>query len=83
MLQQIFEALGFFPTLFFILGSFFAFIFWLAGIAGILQANEGRPVRENVMILVCILLPPYPVIWLLIDVVRQAGRIKMKKEHSS
>ncbi|MFW6347684.1 MAG: hypothetical protein ACOC2C_03615 [Cyclonatronaceae bacterium] len=83
MLQQIFEALGFFPTLFFVLASFFAFIFWLAGIAGILQANEGKPVKENMMIFVCILLPPYPVIWLLIDIVRQAGRIKMKKRNSA
>lgn len=83
MLQQIFEQLGFFPTLFFVLGSFFAFIFWMAGIAGIMQANKGNPTRENVMIAICVLIPPYPVIWLLFDIVRQSGRIKMKKRNAA
>lgn len=82
MLQQIFEQIGFFPTFAFVIGSFFAFIFWMAGIAGILHAAEGKPVKEKIITAVCILVPPYPVVWLLIDVVRQAGRIKMKKRNT-
>lgn len=80
MLQQIFEQLGFFPTLFFVLGCFFGLIFWMAGIAGIVQEHGGKPAKAPTLYALCILVPPYPVIWLLIDIVRQAARIRSKKK---
>lgn len=79
MLEQIFEELGFVLTLFFVLGCFFSFVFWMAGIAGILEQCKGKPVKEKITYLLCILIPPYPVLWLLFDVARQSSKIKIKK----
>jgi hypothetical protein len=79
MLEQIFDQLGFVFTLLFVMGCFISFVFWMAGIAGLLEQCKGKPVKEKIIYALCILVPPYPVIWLLYDVARQSSKIKMRK----
>ncbi|HBQ59503.1 MAG TPA: hypothetical protein DD671_07710 [Balneolaceae bacterium] len=72
MLQSFYENLGFFGALFTALLLFFLFIFWMAGIAGItLPYDGGRKKGNNWQIIVAVLFPPYPILWLLLDIFMQ------------
>lgn len=70
MLKWSYLHFGFFGTVFLALFVFLMFIMYLAGIAGISILPENDH-KKNLMLILSILLPPFPVIWLFIDVYRQ------------
>lgn len=78
MLRTIYEQLGFFPTLFFSILFFISFIFWLAGIAGLLANKDRRRETEWITYFLIVFVPPYPIIWLIMDIFRQYFRITRK-----
>ncbi|MDR9416693.1 MAG: hypothetical protein RI564_10440 [Gracilimonas sp.] len=72
MLQSFYDNLGFFGALSTALLLFFFFIFWIAGIAGItLPYDGGRKKGNNWQILLAVLFPPYPIVWLIYDMYLQ------------
>lgn len=78
MLRSLYEQLGFFPTLGFSVLFFMCFIFWLAGIAGLLANKDRKKHTEWLTYALIILVPPYPIIWLIMDIFRQYFRITRK-----
>lgn len=78
MLQVIYENLGFFPTLFVSVLFFVAFIFWMAGIAGLLANRDRKKPTEWLTYVLIIVVPIYPVAWLIMDIIRQYFRITRK-----
>ena len=76
MLKAFYNTFGFAGALLVSFFSFIYIIFWMAGIAGIYKQpiTPGRKWR----LLVAILFPPYPFIWLIVDMITQYRY--MKKE---
>ncbi len=70
MLPVIYTELGFFGTIALALGVFALFVLWLAGIAGIagLPANNAT---RNAKMVISFLIPVFPILWLISDIVRQ------------
>ena len=72
MLQTFYENFGFLGALLISAAMFIFFIFWMAGIAGIALPEDGGQVKNNrVQIVVAILIPIYPIIWLWTDMYKQ------------
>lgn len=72
MLQSFYENLGFFGALATAFFLFIFFIFWMAGLAGIaLPYDGGRKKGHTWQIILAVLFPPYPVIWLIMDMYLQ------------
>jgi len=74
MLQTFYENFGFFGALILSLGLFSFFIFWIAGIAGISQLPDSK--SKLYKLVVGAIIPPYPIIWLIIDIFRQRKRMQ-------
>lgn len=72
MLQSFYNNFGFFGALAISISLFVFFIFWIAGIAGIaLPYDGGKKKGSDLQIIFAVLIPVYPVIWLLTDMYRQ------------
>ena len=72
MLSTFYELLGFFGALFLSLAMFLLFIFWVAGIAGItLPVDGGKPKYNRVEVFVAIVIPVYPIYWIIKDIIEQ------------
>ncbi len=78
MLQLIYEQFGFFPTLFLSILFIFAVIFWMAGIAGLLANRDRKKPTEWLTYVLIVIVPVYPIIWLIVDMVRQYWKITRK-----
>jgi len=77
MLQSFYENFGFFGALALAIFLFIFIIFWVAGIAGItLPYDGGQKKGSNAQVILAVLFPPYPVIWLLVDMYRQRKLLK-------
>jgi len=57
-------------------------IFWLAGIAGLLANSDRRKPTEWLTYALIILVPPYPIIWLIADILKQYFRITRKTKQA-
>ncbi len=77
MLKWSYLHFGFFGTVFLALFMFLLFIMYLAGIAGISILPDGDRTK-NIKLILSVLIPPFPVIWLFIDVYRQHKAIKSR-----
>jgi len=72
MLQGFYSEFGFLGALVISGLGFILFIFWVAGIAGIALPEDGGQIRDNRWQIVCaVLIPPYPIIWLIRDMYLQ------------
>lgn len=72
MLKSVYELIGFFGSLGLSLFLFIFFIFWIAGIAGItIPVDGGKPKFNKWLVLLAVLIPLFPVIWLITDIVKQ------------
>ncbi len=72
MLQSFYENFGFFGALALAFFLFIFLIFWVAGIAGItLPYDGGRKKGHTWQIVLAVLFPPYPVLWLFVDMYTQ------------
>lgn len=81
MLQSFYDNLGFFGAFFTAFFLFIFFIFWIAGIAGIsLPYDGGRKKGKDWQIILAVLFPPYPVIWLVVDMYLQRKYMREEEE---
>lgn len=75
MLESVYEIFGFVGTLTISLLAIFFLIFWMAGVAGICKNHDvdGTP---YVRLFLSILIPIYPVIWIIADMISQKKELK-------
>lgn len=72
MLQSFYNNFGFFGALALAFFMFIFFILWIAGIAGItLPYDGGRKKGNSWQIVLAVLIPIYPVLWLIFDIYMQ------------
>lgn len=81
MIQWFYTELGFAGTILVALFIFVMFILWLAGIAGISGLPESNRSRTTKLFL-GVLLPPFPIGWILWDIRRQHRIIKGSRRES-
>lgn len=74
MLQTIYDNFGFIGSITISFLIFLCFIFWIAGIAGISQLNQSS--KKNTKLFFSVVFPPYPIIWLFVDMYRQSQLMK-------
>ena len=74
MLQTFYESFGFLGSISLAFFIFLSFIFWMAGIAGLSQLPESR--EKTLKLISSILFPPYPIIWVFVDMYRQSQLMK-------
>ena len=58
---------------------FTLFIFWISGLAGINESRNNGRVKVN-MLIIGIFFPPYPILWLIKEIIVQ-HRILKKGKH--
>ena len=74
MLKWSYFHFGFAGTIIFAFILFVFFIFYVAGLAGIVdQPNDPQ---KNTKIILAIIVPPYPIIWLFYDMYKQGKALK-------
>jgi len=71
MIRGIYLEFGFFLTLVVCVMIVISFIFWLAGIAGLLANPDRKKGADFATLMLCVFVPPYPIIWLLGDMMRE------------
>lgn len=69
MLQTFYNNFGFFGSIFISFTGFMFFIFWMSGIAGILEYS--KPSNRIYKLILAVLIPPYPIGWLIWDIYHQ------------
>ena len=69
MLETFFNTFGFFGAILIAFIGFAIFIFWVAGIAGIVYLPESKD--KNKKILLSLFFPPYPFFWMFYDINRE------------
>lgn len=79
MLPWFYESFGLIGSMLLFLFFFTMFIFWVSGFAGILHSRNSEK-KKNIMIGIGILIPPFPILWLISDIWRQHKIIHGKKK---
>lgn len=74
MLETFYNNFGFVGSLVLSLLIFFFFIFWMGGVAGICKEHDEKK-SSVIRLALAILIPVYPVLWLLSDMIAQKKRI--------
>ncbi len=75
MIESVYNNFGFVGSLFVSLALFFFFIFWMAGVAGLCENRKyGR--FQSLVLLVAILIPVYPVGWIVWEMIDQKRQLK-------
>jgi len=75
MLESLYNNFGFLGSLVVSLFIFFFFIFWMAGVAGICDEHQGK--RTTIVhLFFAVLVPVYPVIWLIAQMISQKRKLK-------
>lgn len=79
MLKTFYELIGFFGSLVLSLSLFLFFVFWIAGLAGITLPVDGGKAKYNKwQVLFAVLVPIYPIVWLVTDIIAQHRFMKNK-----
>lgn len=71
MLKIFYDAMGFGVSLLSAFLLFILFIFWIAGLSGIVIAQKEKNVVNIWQIVVAVVLFPYPVFWMIQQMIRQ------------
>lgn len=71
MIRGLYIEFGFITALLLCVLIVVSFIFWMAGIAGLLANPDRKKGADLATLLLCIFVPPYPIIWLIGDMVRE------------
>jgi len=75
MLESFYNNFGFIWSLVIALFIFLFFIFWMGGVAGISLQHEEK--NESIFrLILAILIPIYPVVWLIMDMISQKKQLK-------
>lgn len=77
MLQTFYENFGFIGSISLAFFIFLSFIFWMAGIAGLSQLPESK--NKNLKLISSVVFPPYPIVWVFVDMYRQSQLMKEKE----
>lgn len=75
MLETLYNYFGFAGSLIVAFFSFIFLIFWIAGVAGI-TLGKRNPVRQMIFVFIAVLIPPYPVAWLIADMINQKRELR-------
>ncbi len=78
MLQWFYTEFGFAGSILISLFLFLCFIFWFAGLAGIAGLSE-KNATKNMKIIMGVLIPIFPIAWLIYDIRRQHKVIKQSR----
>ncbi len=70
MLQTFYNSFGFLGSIATAMFIFLSFIFWMAGVAGISQLPQSP--KKNMKLFASVVFPPYPIIWVFVDMYRQS-----------
>jgi hypothetical protein len=76
MLETFYNNFGFLGSISLALTIFLAFIIWMAGIAGISQLPDSK--SKTLRLISSVIFPPYPIIWVFVDMYRQSQLMKEK-----
>lgn len=77
MIRALYLDFGFFTTLAICLLLVILFIFWMAGIAGIVANPDNKGIQAGyISLLLCVFIPIYPIIWLISDMVKEYVTIR-------
>lgn len=75
MLETLYNYFGFAGSLVVAFFVFLFFIFWIAGVAGI--SSGQRPLKRQIIFFsLAILVPPYPVMWLIADMIKEKKKLR-------
>lgn len=74
MLETFYNNFGFLGSISLAFGIFIGFIFWMAGVAGLSQLKPSR--SKTIKLIFSVFFPPYPIIWVFIDMYRQSQLMK-------
>lgn len=77
MLETFYNTFGFVGAFLISFLLFLFTIFWLGGIAGISQ-KRGSSTRRRIQLVVAVLIPPYPLFWMIWDMIQQ--RIHLNRD---
>lgn len=75
MLETLHSYFGFTGSIIVSLLGFFFFVFWIAGVAGI-TSKKRTPGRQVIFFSLAIFVPPYPVVWLIADMIKQKRELR-------
>lgn len=75
MLETLHNIFGFAGSLIVSFLVFMFFVFWMAGVAGIVESDRIQS-RQIVFFSLAIFVPIYPVIWLIADMIRQKKQLR-------
>ncbi|MEX0772056.1 MAG: hypothetical protein WD038_02755 [Balneolales bacterium] len=78
MLQWMHGEFGLVGSLIMAYILFIFFIFWIAGLAGINESKYSDDTKMN-MLIIGIIVPPYPILWLIKEIYRQNRVLKEGK----
>jgi len=69
MLENLYQSFGILGSLLISLSIFILIIFWVAGIAGLTDSSQRN--IKTWQIILSVIFPPFPVGWLIFDMIRQ------------
>lgn len=69
MLETFYNNFGFTGSIILAFTGFILFILWVAGIAGI--THNAKEPQKNTLLIISIFFPPYPLFWMLYDMICQ------------
>lgn len=75
MLQTLHDIFGFAGSMIVSFLVFMFFVFWMAGVAGLCDTYRDEA-RQNIFLAVGILVPVYPVAWLIVDMIKQKKKLR-------
>ncbi|MFU8811356.1 MAG: hypothetical protein ACNA78_00230 [Balneolaceae bacterium] len=75
MLETLYNNVGFVGSLVLSLGFFLFFIFWMSGVAGLCLDSKNDKI-SNAKLALAILVPIYPVAWIIVDMIRQKRELR-------
>ncbi len=70
MLESFYNSFGFIGALLISFLLFIFIIFWIAGLAGLTLTKKHRQAK-SLQLIIAVLFPPYPLVWLVTDIIRQ------------
>lgn len=76
MIRALYLDYGFFFTFMICLMIFTFFVLWLSGIAGLLASPDRKKRRSTLIYVLCVIVPVFPIFWVLMDMVREAVKIR-------
>lgn len=76
MIRGLYLEFGFFLAFVFCVMIVLSFIFWLAGIAGLLANPDRKKGADFVTLMLCVFIPLYPIIWVISDMIREYITLK-------